>query len=321
MNKHRFFLVCLSMLAMLANSPAQPTDTTAISTGQDTSRLDDALLWRISRPDLPKESYLFGTIHIMDADLYFLPAGTEQAMALAGRLVFEIDMADMMDFGAQLAVLTKAFMKDGTRISDLVSPEDYQLIEQHFAGMGLPMLLLDRVKPMFLAMFASPDLDPGGLSSGQMKSYEMEFFDYAQEHNKPTGGLETLEFQLSIFDSIPVQAQAEMLVASIQAAGSDTADFQDMMDLYLHQDIEALYQVIGDDETGAGDFEDILVKNRNAKWIGGIEQYMREGPVFFAVGAGHLGGPHGVIRLLKASGFTVLPVLQMEDAVRDIRKF
>jgi uncharacterized protein YbaP (TraB family) len=119
-----------------------------------------------------------------------------------------------------------------------------------------------------------------------------------------------MEFQLSVFDSIPYAAQAEMLVESLRSAESEDGIFQAMIDLYLAQDIESLYAVVGDDEVGAGPYEDILVKNRNRKWISGIREQMEMGPAFFAVGAGHLGGPDGVIRLLRLEGFTCTPVLE-----------
>src|SRR5690606_6791076 len=117
-------------------------------------------------PDISEASYLFGTIHLIDADAYFLPAGTEAAMQRAEKFVFEIDMAEMMDLGAQLALLTKAFMPEGKRLKDLISAEDYALVEEHFREMGIPMILLDRIKPLFLTVVASPVIDPGSLSSG-----------------------------------------------------------------------------------------------------------------------------------------------------------
>jgi hypothetical protein len=152
-----------------------------------------------------------------------------------------------------------------------------------------------------------------------MKSYEMEFFDFAQEKEKETGGLETIEFQISVFDSIPYKAQAEMLVESIRAEEEQNDMFQQMIELYQSQDIEALYSAIGDEEIGAGDYEDILVKNRNQRWMAGMREYMQEGPTFFAVGAGHLGGPYGVIRLLRKEGFVVTPVIETDT--RQTRKF
>lgn len=285
----------------------------------DTSRLENALLWKVTHPGLRSTSYLFGTIHIIAQEDYFLPAGTESALAGVERIVFEIDMKEMSDLGAMMSIMMKAFMANGIRLRDLISAEDYRLVETHFKDIGLPMFMLDRIKPMFLSVFANSEIGPDALQSGEMTSYEMEFYDYALEHNLSTGGLETIDFQISVFDSIPYAVQAEMLVESIRA-GEDTDDMLlQLTAAYKAQDIEALYAMIHHETTGMGDYSDVLVGNRNARWISGIREYMKEGNMFFAVGAGHLGGAQGVIRLLRAEGFTVTPVSGQDD--RQIKKF
>jgi uncharacterized protein YbaP (TraB family) len=38
-----------------------------------------------------------------------------------------------------------------------------------------------------------------------------------------------------------------------------------------------------------------------------MRRLMKETPTLFAVGAGHLGGPRGVIALLRAEGYRVEP--------------
>jgi uncharacterized protein YbaP (TraB family) len=110
-----------------------------------------------------------------------------------------------------------------------------------------------------------------------------------------------------------------MLIDAIKSEQESSGLFEQMIELYRTQDIEALYVAVGDEQTGAGAYEDILLKNRNRRWISGMRGFMEEGPVFFAVGAGHLGGPDGVIRLLRNEGFVVTPVLSESGGA--VRKF
>jgi uncharacterized protein YbaP (TraB family) len=63
---------------------------------------------------------------------------------------------------------------------------------------------------MLLATFASSISAQGGLSD--TKSYELEIFSRANDQNKPSDGLETVDDQLSLFDSIPYKTQAKMLM-------------------------------------------------------------------------------------------------------------
>ncbi len=269
--------------------------------------LASALLWQITGDSI-STSYLFGTIHLIPAEDYFLPPGTEEAFEQSDRIVFEIDMNEMTDIGAQMGLLMKAMMADGQRLRDLISEEDYALVKAHFDELGLPLVMLERIKPMFLSVFASGDMSLDDISSGSSKSYEMEFFELANAQEKEVAGLETMAFQISVFDSIPYEVQAEMLVESIRSQDDASDQFQEMIDTYKSQDIEKLYGMLTSDEEDLGEYEDLLVTDRNKNWISVMSPLMKESAVFFAVGAGHLGGYNGVVRLLQRAGYEVTPI-------------
>ena len=277
-----------------------------IPTSKDDEGLAKSLLWEITGNGLTSTSYLFGTIHMINSEDYFLPSGTLSAMDATDKMVFEIDMADMEDPLKLMPLLQKAFMKGDTTLKDLLTVEDYDLVEDHFKKMGLPIFFLERIKPMFLTVFASGDFDPTDLQSGKIKSYEMEFAKIAKDGQKETDGLETVEFQISVFDDIPYKAQADMLVEGIKSSSTEDDTFQDMVQLYKEQDIDGLYDMMSEDET-LMKYEDALLVKRNKNWIPIMSKMMASKATFFAVGAGHLSGPSGVIALLKAEGYTVMP--------------
>ncbi len=263
-----------------------------------------ALLWKISGNGLAQASYLFGTIHMIEASDFFLPEGTLTAMDQTTKVIFEIDMTELNEPMKLMPLMQKAFMKGDTTLADLMTEEDYQLTKDHFSKMGLPLFFLERIKPMFLTVFASGDFDPTGLKSGKMKSYEVEFASMAESAGKQIGGLETIEYQISIFDSVPYKDQADMLIDAIKASDTESNMFQDMVDLYKTQDIDGLYQMMQGDET-VEEYEDVLLIDRNQNWIPLMVQEIQEQPTFFAVGAGHLGGSKGVLSLLRQAGYSV----------------
>lgn len=277
------------------------------------SPLTDALLWKIDGNGLAAPSYLYGTIHLIDAESYYLPAGTLAAIDKSEKMVFEIDMNEMGDMSAMMGLMNKAFMNDNKTLKDLISAEDYKLVDDHFKELGMPLMMLERMKPMFLTVFASGDMDPAGLQTGSMKSYEMEFLEIAKSSNKPVAGLETIEFQMSVFDSIPYDAQAEMLVETIKQGDTDSSDFDVMIKMYKEQKINDMVSMISDEDEQLSKYEDVLLNKRNAAWISGMKTMMNENPTFFAVGAGHLAGPKGVIHLLKKEGFTLTPLSQTKS--------
>ncbi|MBK9014150.1 MAG: TraB/GumN family protein [Saprospiraceae bacterium] len=287
---------------------AQPTEAPAIKSTAPTAE-ENALLWRISGKDLATTSYLYGTIHMIGKADFFLTDSTRSAIDRAKLVTFEINMEDMMNLPAQMGLMMKSFMADGKSLSDLLSKEDYALVKAHFDNQGLPLFLFERMKPMFLTVLADADMGGGGLGGdGDMVSYEMKIMEIAEQQKKKMGGLETAEYQMSMFDSIPYEAQAKMLVETIKSSGStEDGQFDQMVELYKNQDIVGMGTMMGEDE-GIGEYEDLLLNTRNRNWIPIMGEMMLAQPSFFAVGAGHLGGDQGVVSLLRKAGYTVEPV-------------
>ncbi len=145
-----------------------------------------------------------------------------------------------------------------------------------------------------------------GKQDESITSYEMELMAIAKKSGKTIGGLETAAFQMSMFDSIPYRVQAKMLVESIRNVRNEDEEgaFDQMIETYKQQDIEAMQQLIqSDGELMA--YENLLLFNRNRNWVPLMNSMMRKEPCFFAVGAGHLGGLNGILQLLRQEGFIV----------------
>ena len=279
--------------------------------------VEKALLWEISGNDLVAPSYLFGTIHIINKEDFFWPKGTQEALKTADRITFEIDMAVMNDPSMMFSMMNSVMMKGGQTLKSLLSEEDYATVSKAFESKGLPMFLLEKVKPMFLTIMVgeefSMDALQDGFGGGDIMSYEMEFMKLAQDQEKETGGLETVEFQMGLFDSIPYEAQAQMLVETIKEGGNEEEEdmLSKMVELYKQQDIHGLDKMMhedGGEAMGMDEYGDLLLGGRNRAWIPIMEKMMREKPTFFAVGAGHLPGEMGVIQLLRSAGYTVTPL-------------
>jgi len=268
---------------------------------------EKALLWKISANGLKKPSYLYGTIHVIPKDKFQLSVSAQAALESAQRLVFEIDMKEMTNFGAQMSMMTKSFMAGGKTLKDLLSPEDYAFVKSKLSTKGLPTGMFERLKPMFLSTIISSDEESLG-TAANMTSVEMELYQLSNKKDLLTGGLETASYQLSLFDSIPYEAQAKMLVDALRtesASAEGDSELDQMLKMYYDQDITAMQKLIGSEESDMGNYEEILLLQRNRNWIPVMGRYMLEKPSFFAVGSGHLGGPQGVIALLRKAGYRV----------------
>lgn len=284
---------------------------------------DTSLLWRITAPGVSTPSYLFGTIHIIPEKDYFLPNPVVAAINESKNVVFEIDPREMQNPAMLISLMTKINMRNDTSLEDLLSKEQYTEVEEYFNASGMPFFIFKKMKPMFLSAMVGQDMDAlGGLSGGEtqpggMKSYEFELTEIAEAGAKEIGGLESMEYQLSIFDSIPYKAQAMMLYDAVQAdTGADDGavnQLEMMVELYTRQAVAELAQTITDESAGVANFEELLLTKRNANWVPVIKTATQNGATggsFYAVGAGHLGGAKGVIALLRAEGLTVEPVYE-----------
>ncbi len=308
-----FFFLYLISFSPVSAQEAKPQLEKVAKKTTEVKPIANSLLWAISGNGLTDTSYLYGTIHLIGKDDFFLTDQTKIAFDKSQKVTFEINMEEMSDLGAQMGLMMKAFMSDGQTLSDLLDADKYKEVKAHFEKMGMNDFMwqmMERIKPMFLTVFGSMDMsNGGGLNTGEMMSYEMEFMDMAQTKEKSMGGLETAGYQMSMFDSIPYKAQATMLYESIKiedTAGSD--QLEEMVKLYKNQDIKGMMKMFAADEEGIGQYEDLLLVGRNKNWIPVMQKMMGNQITFFAVGAGHLGGNNGVVNLLKAEGYTLTPL-------------
>ncbi len=329
-----FCLIILFNFSLFAQEPAVVEETASKVADDTLVPIQKSLLWKIEGKDLKKDSYLFGTIHMIPSNSFFWPPNTKEAVKACERMTFEINMDDMTNIGSQMSMMMNLFMKNGMTLPKLISEDDYKLVRDHFdeIDMPLPSFMIDKIKPMFLSIMATTDMDMmgGGLMEAEeskeeekvdegIKSYEMEFMTLANEADMLMDGLETVEYQMSMFDSIPYKDQAMMLVDAIKmeqdTSASKDGSLEHLVELYIQQDLVALQTSIQEETSGVGEFEDLLLIQRNKNWIPLMEDQMKDKPTFFAVGAGHLGGKEGVIALLRAQGYTLTPASIYEEDV------
>jgi uncharacterized protein YbaP (TraB family) len=139
-------------------------------------------------------------------------------------------------------------------------------------------------------------------------SYENEIMKVAKKDSLPINGLETVEFQLQIFDEVPYSVQAKMLEKTLLDFDKSKKELKELVSIYKSKDINKMQQEVAN-ELEYGQYEDLLIKKRNSNWVPLISKTVKEKSTFIAVGAGHLGGENGIISLLRKAGFTITPVL------------
>ena len=262
---------------------------------------DSSNLWKIEGNGI-KTSYVFGTMHLISQKNFNLKDKVKKAFEASEQVVLELDMSSpefMKD------VMAHSYLESGTELKSYMDDSEYELLDNYLKEKtGNGMQMYNTAKPlMLLSVVLMTSLDEPAAS------FEMILMTMAKEANKSMQGLETYESQVAIFEHTPYEKQIDDVVKMIQSPEENKALFDNMAQIYISEDIEALYGYM--DEYMNHDVE-LMAKfldERNNNWIPEIAKMSKDVSTFYGVGAGHLGGKQGVINLLKKAGYTVTPIM------------
>lgn len=261
---------------------------------------NNSLLYQVKSKD-KKVSYLFGTIHMIPDSLYYFPGKLDKIIAKSDEVILEV--ANLSDQSS----LMKLMMLDSGSCFDIFTPQQKDSV----LNWGADLLGIkpeqfekgfEKRKPFTLLQLSFQKM-----VSGKIRMMDMEIESKAQQDKIPVSGLETVEYQLSIFDKMPSEELANFIMEAIRNPEEGEKTFQKMVQYYHKQDLESLAKLILESDELGSSAEELLDK-RNKNWIPKMEILMGAKTCFFAVGAGHLGGPNGVIELLRQKGYEVTPV-------------
>lgn len=266
---------------------------------------NNTLLWRISGKNLTRPSYLFGTIHMLCADDIQLSPSLKKAIQSSDRVYLELDMDNMFEM---LTVMGKMKMRNDTTLADLLTEAEYEKVKEFFKTHQtlLPFSVLEKYKPML----AASTLMQASLDCKKQIAMEQLVMKEAKSAGKGIRGLETMAYQMSIFDSIPYQVQAKQLLQYVESYGkeNESREFEELTKAYREQQLDKLEALTTKEDMGISNFTEILLYRRNRDWAKKMAEMMAEHSLVVAVGAGHLPGEQGVISLLRKAGYTVEPI-------------
>jgi len=264
----------------------------------------DPAVWRMTN-DNGAEVTLLGSMHVLRASDYPLPASVDGLIDRSEQIVMELDMDDVDAAAQQRVILETALLPQGTVLANVVDARVYTQVQQSAAQLGLDLKLLERFEPWFLAITL---LDQGLRQWGFQAERGLE--QYVVGRAQRTGieivGLETLEFQIGIFDSLPPQSQQAMLEQTLSELDEAETALRAMVEAWRDGELESLSAELLDDFEDFPGLYDALVLTRNRSWVPALERMLADGQRHLVVvGALHLVGDDSVIELLRARGHAV----------------
>ncbi len=266
---------------------------------QDTT--SSALLWEISGKNVKSPSYLFGTMHLIPKKDFLFPQSLQEKVKASDVLVMEIGgLSDKMK------AMQYMMLDSGSVYDYFTEKQQDSLFKYASENLGMDkdkMMQFSGMKPIVLLQLITKN------EFGEApESYELEFEKIANSNEIEVIGLETVEEQMQFLDNLSPRDQVNMVMETIRSDGKDNSKTHRLVDNYLTQDIEKIHSFIVNSDMNSPEFEETMLNNRNERWIKPIRKIIKKNKAFIAVGAGHLGGPNGVIELLRKKGYTLTPI-------------
>jgi len=258
---------------------------------------EQSLLWEISGPGLDEPSYLYGTIHIQDKRVFSFDSIVWKKFNECEAYAMELLLDEIDKEEIQKMML----MKD-TTLRDLLSPEDYKLLDQFFRKKtGTGIMLYDKMKPFMVYS----QISISGFSQDMPLALDAYFLEKARKSGKKALGIEKLSDQLGAIDQITLKDQAQMLMVFVKDTSSlEDNGFEEMLKSYCNADLKMLTEMTADTSL-PGNFEEAFLTKRNETMAKNIVKFSKKQRTFSAIGAAHLGGEKGVIELIRKKGYMV----------------
>ncbi len=141
----KYVIVVLLICFGIAGCRAQQEHSFTVQKSTNT------LLWQVSGNGLKHPSFLFGTFHLLCKDDIHFSDQLKQAVKESNEVYMELDMDDP---SILLSGMLYMNMRDGKKLSDLYTPEEYKKLENYFTdSLNTPMMYVSKSKALFFSCF------------------------------------------------------------------------------------------------------------------------------------------------------------------------
>ena len=260
-------------------------------------------VWQVSNGS--NTVYFGGTIHMLRASDYPLPPAFEQAYVAADNLYFEIDLDDMDSIASQMAMLQQLMYTDGQNLQTVLNEEAYRALSDYTSQLGIPMMLLQNMKPGMLVStleimaFQQLGFTPQGV--------DLTFNQRAKADGKAIAGLETAQEQISFLTRMGESEESEFVLLSLRDLETIADNIDSMIEPWREGDVAALDDLfIGQMQAETPEVYEELLVRRNRAWMPEIESMLADADTeFVLVGVAHMVGEDGLLQMLRRRGYQV----------------
>lgn len=269
----------------------------------------NTLLWKISGKGLKKPSYLFGTMHLQDKRIFNLGDSFYHHFERAEGFAIEVDFREYLD-----SILTKGFQlaedrrlnedDDAEAVKEEIREAKIDISDTSKANMPPPPAMSKSMKKAFRKM--RNEQIKSLLLYGRMPTIlDAYLYGMAMKQGKWLGAVEEVKDQLNLRDELGKDIDEEE--EAKKPEDILLSSLGNMIKVYLAQDLNQIEEIALDKRSARS--KTLMFNNRNLKMAQSMDSLSHLRSMFYAVGAAHLPGDSGVIKLLRSKGYTVTPVM------------
>ena len=251
--------------------------------------------------------YVLGSVHFLKQESYPLNPTIETAFDRSSVLVVEANVNDPGKADLQ-NLLNRAAYSGNETLDKRLSPEVYRLTEKEAENLGLPIELLQRQKPWYLALTFEA-LELMRLGFDPKYGIDLHFLSKAQASKKKIAELESLDEQINLLSGFSDSDQELLLLYTLKNLNILSREIDRIVKAWAAGDMKAVESILTEsirEEPRLAPMMRKLIDDRNVKMVSKIEEYLKTGQTYFVVvGAGHLVGSKGIVNLLKEKGYPV----------------
>ncbi len=246
--------------------------------------------------------YLLGSIHVLRPSDYPLAPAVLEAYGNSKSVLMEVNVEEISSAQAQAEMLASAILPEGKTLPEVLGQQRYERAAALAHDVGVELSMFDQFAPWFAAEAIS-QLQLNQLGFQPESGVEMYFMERARTDGKSVAGLETVHEQISIFQNMPLDTQAEYLASSLEQAHDLPQEVDSMVRAWQHGDTQWFANELRSEFKQDSRLYQSVLGARNRKWLPKIEALLNDDKNYLViVGTGHLVGEGSVIELLKKDG-------------------
>lgn len=292
-------LTAVTSLALFAVDPAAADDYARAPASETSSESGAPAMWKITDEDTT--IYMFGTVHMLPADVNWKTELVTTALKSADTLVTELNMTPETEAAIGLEFQKRGTLPEGTTLRSLMTDEQLTKFEAGMAKIQVPPQAFDPLKP-WLASFALLQGVSASIGTTPENGVETVLESMIGPDVKREA-LETIGAQLDVFDGLPMDQQMVYFLDFAADPIEGIKGLNALVDLWAKGDADGVGKLMNEGLRSDPVLADRLLYNRNRNWADWIDERMETpGIVFMAVGAGHLAGEKSVQAYLNEQG-------------------